>query len=128
MATILIVDDDAVNRLLLTTILEHRGHAVFECADGGAALAALDECDADLIIVDMQMPHVDGLAFVKQLRRDRHYDRTAVILYTATSEDKALRNVADAYGIRGILAKPSEPQAVISAVDDALSDVSDRSV
>jgi CheY-like chemotaxis protein len=128
LATILVVDDDALSRLLLATILEPRGHAVFECADGGVAIAALDDCGADLVIVDMQMPHVDGLEVVKRLRRDRHYDRTAVLLYTATPEDKALRNVADAYGVRGILAKPSEPHAVIRAVDAALGDVSDRSV
>jgi CheY-like chemotaxis protein len=128
LATILVVDDDAVNRLLLATILEPRGHAVLECADGGVAIAALDDCSADLIIVDMQMPHVDGLELIKRLRRDRRHDRTAVLLYTATPEDKALRNVADAYGVRGILAKPSDPRAVIGAVDAALSDGPGRSV
>jgi len=128
LATILVVDDDAVSRLLLATILEHRGHAVFECADGGGAIAALDDCGADLVIVDMQMPRVDGLEVIKRLRGDRRHDRTAVLLHTATPEDKALRNVADAYGIRGILAKPSEPVAVIGAVEAALNDLSDPSV
>jgi len=125
-ANILVVDDDAANRLLLTTILEHHAHAVVECADGASASAALDRRRPDLIIADMQMPGVDGLEFIRLLREDARHDRVAILLHTATAEDDALHNLVRAYRIDGILPKPSEPDQVLRAVEAALARLSER--
>jgi CheY-like chemotaxis protein len=67
-ARILVVDDDKTVRLLLRTILEHRGHAVVEAENGAEGLQYYRAAPADLVITDIQMPVMDGLQMIKALR------------------------------------------------------------
>ncbi|HME81440.1 MAG TPA: response regulator [Candidatus Eremiobacteraceae bacterium] len=120
MADILVVDDDPVNRLLLTTILEHHGHVIFEAADGTHALAWLRERSPDLIIVDLNMPHMDGLEFLKVFRADARHAAVTIILHTATTVDDGLRGLLELYAVDGVLAKPCEPHEVVRSVEAAL--------
>jgi CheY-like chemotaxis protein len=121
MATILIVDDDPVNRLLLTTILEHHGHATVQAAGGSEAFAVLEARPPDLIIVDLHMPHMDGFEFLKRLRADVRHKGIAVIVHSATSTSDALEQILDLYAVDGVLAKPSEPHEVMRIVDTILA-------
>ena len=66
--SILVVDDDAAIRRMLTRTLEAEGYAVEAAADGGAALAAVERTAPDLIVLDVAMPGVDGLAVSRTLR------------------------------------------------------------
>ena len=70
MARILLVDDDKAVRLLLRTVLERRGHSVVEAENGDAGLRYYRATPADLVIVDIQMPVMDGLQMIKELRGD----------------------------------------------------------
>ena len=67
-ARILVVDDDKAVRLLLRTLLERRGHSVVEAADGAEGLECYRAAPADLVITDIQMPVMDGLQMIKELR------------------------------------------------------------
>src|SRR5437868_12290870 len=67
-AAILVVDDDAPIRRMLARTLEAEGYAVEAAADGGAALAAVERSVPDLLVVDVTMPGVDGLALCRRLR------------------------------------------------------------
>lgn len=116
MTTILIIDDDATNRLLLATILESRGHRVIEAADGVQALAEVAEHEPGLIIMDLHMPRMDGLEFLKTLRSDDRHAASAVFIHTATSTDAALQSLIELYAVDGVLPKPFEPQELLRMV------------
>ena len=67
MATILIVDDRALNREYLVTLLGYKGHRLLEAADGVEALEVVRNESPDLVIADIPMPTMDGYEFVRQL-------------------------------------------------------------
>jgi CheY-like chemotaxis protein len=69
-ARILVVDDDQAVRLLLRAVLERRGHAVVEAKNGDEGLQYYRAAPADLVITDIQMPVMDGLQMIKELRGD----------------------------------------------------------
>lgn len=70
MARILVVDDDQAIRLLLRAMLERRGHAVVEAANGNEGLQYYRAAPTDLVITDIQMPVMDGLQMIQALRGD----------------------------------------------------------
>ena len=70
MARILVVDDDNTIRLLLRSMLERRGHSVVEAENGAEGLQYYRTAPADLVITDIQMPVMDGLQMIKELRGD----------------------------------------------------------
>lgn len=69
-ARILVVDDDKAIRLLLRAVLERRGHSVVEAENGDEGLRYYRAAPADLVIADIQMPVMDGLQMIKELRDD----------------------------------------------------------
>ncbi|HYC50557.1 MAG TPA: sigma 54-interacting transcriptional regulator, partial [Gemmatimonadaceae bacterium] len=82
---ILIVDDELGLRHTLTLILGAEGHETRAAANGDAALAMLDECDADLILCDVRMPGMDGPAFLDRYRE--RSGRALVIMMSAYGDD-----------------------------------------
>src|SRR5436305_11512791 len=68
-AALLLVDDDAPILRMLARTLQAEGYAVEAAADGGAALAALESGVPDLVVLDVAMPGLDGLAVSRLLRR-----------------------------------------------------------
>lgn len=85
--TILVVDDSAVDRLVARRLLEkHGGWAVAQAADGGEALAAMDASLPAVVLTDLQMPGVDGLALVERVRE--RYPRVPVVLMTGQGSEE----------------------------------------
>ena len=117
MATILVVDDDPLNRLLIATVLVPRGHQVCEADDGAYALRAIEDREPDLIVLDLSMRGVGGADFLKALRRARN---TPVVLYTATRPDAAMRDFMELFDVRAVLEKPAEPAAIVEIIEAAL--------
>lgn len=68
MATILIIDDDPRDRELLTTVLEDRGYDVLVAENGGAGLKVCHRHMPDAVVLDLQMPGIDGRNVLRQLR------------------------------------------------------------
>ena len=120
MATILIVDDRAVNRQFLAALLGLSGHRLLEAADGEEALTAARRERPDLILSDIVMPVMDGLQLVERLRGDPLLARTPVIFYTATYRLREARQLAAGSGVFAVLSKPSEPQIIVATVNAAL--------
>jgi DNA-binding response OmpR family regulator len=112
MSNILIVDDDPHIRELVGVFLRNEGFIVAEAADGLDALAALDSLKADLAIVDVMMPNMDGWELCRQLRAS--YD-VPVLMLTAKGETaqkiKGFQLGADDY-----LVKPFEPLELVMRV------------
>ena len=120
MATILIVDDRRENREYLMTLLGYGGHRLFEAVDGAEGLASARAEHPDLIIADILMPTMDGYELVRQLRADLAIAQTPVIFYTAHYHEREAQALARTCGVSSVITKPSEPEAVLRAVEAAL--------
>ena len=70
-AKILLADDSAVERLALATFLRRQGYDVDECADGRSTIAYLQDNEIDLLLLDLQMPNVDGFEVLNYLQKHR---------------------------------------------------------
>src|SRR5450432_3247560 len=120
MATILAVDDRAINREFLATLLAYAGHEVLQAADGALALAIVRERHPDLVITDVLMPNMDGVEFADRVHEDPDIAHTPIIFYTATYRLPEAKVLADSCHVIGVLAKPAEPQVILDAVGAAL--------
>src|SRR5213080_134088 len=121
MAKILIIDDRAVNRQYLTTLLGYQHHDLREAADGTEGLRIAREQRPDLIISDVLMPTMDGYEFVRQLREDPVVGKTPVVFSTAHYLSRESQALAEKCGVSSIIYKPCEPQTVLDIVAAALS-------
>lgn len=121
MATILVVDDRAVNREFLKNLLGYRGHRVLEAGDGAEALEILDTTRADLVISDILMPTMDGYELVRRMRQSEATASLPVVLFTAHYNEREARNLADFCGVARVLTKPASPEQVLQTVDDLLA-------
>ena len=120
MATVLIVDDDAANRLLVESVLGSSGHTVLSARDDVAGLELARERLPELVIVDLGMPVMDGAAFVRALREDPATARVRVALYTATVVSGAIADFLELYAIASVIPKPCEPPEMLRIVERAL--------
>jgi two-component system, chemotaxis family, sensor kinase CheA len=106
-AVVLVVDDTAMVRELERSILEEAGYRVRTAADGRAALAALDDGPADLVVTDVDMPGCDGLELTRAIRADPARAGLPVVVVTSKDADtdrrQAMEAGADAYLVKGDL-------------------------
>ena len=107
-ATILIVDDNRVNRLLLGRGLEHDGHTVVFAEDGGAALELLRARRFDLMLLDVLMPALDGYGVLGELQRDPHLRDIPVIVTSSLDELDSVVKCLE-MGAEDYLTKPVNP-------------------
>ncbi|OPY01936.1 MAG: hypothetical protein A4E60_01387 [Syntrophorhabdus sp. PtaB.Bin047] len=119
MKTILIVDDSATIRKLLAYILKRKNYVIAEAEDGIDAMEKLSHVQVDLVIVDLNMPNMDGIEFVKNLRDNYYYMDTPVIMLTTTKDDKLKKDAFDA-GVNMFLNKPVQPNFLLYKVESLL--------
>ena len=114
--TVLIADDDETNRALLRDLLEHHGYVVREARDGREAVAEALALRPDVVLMDVQMPHLDGLAAMRALRASAATARTPMIALTALAmpgdEARCREAGADEY-----LAKPIALQRLLKLIE-----------
>jgi|SRR5579871_4413716 len=106
---ILVVDDDPGIREVLDVVLELEGYRVCDAENGADALAMLDHMVPELILLDMQMPVLDGRAFARELRRRGNPAR--IVIMTASPQGASW---AEEIGAEGFLAKPFELDVLLS--------------
>lgn len=114
---ILVADDDATNRKILTMLLEREGHNVTVVEDGEAALHQLSSRGFDAAILDMHMPRRDGVEVVK-IFRFSSYDAdlaTSILLFTADSTQAAREHAIQA-GVDRFVTKPIRPDAFLATL------------
>ena len=111
---VLAVDDSSVIRELLIASLEAAGYSVEAVASGQAALAAASRESFDAVILDVDMPGIDGLAVGRALRRDPH-TRLAMIAMHTSLEESFVRTGFDEYDI--FLPKPCDARYLGQCVD-----------
>jgi two-component system chemotaxis response regulator CheY len=103
--TALVIDDSRATRALLRRLLVGCGFETHEAGDGREGLDRLGQLGpVDLVLVDWNMPVMDGLQFIKAVRAERHYERVAVVMVTSEAEPaqiaRALMAGADEYAIK----------------------------
>ncbi|MFV0413006.1 MAG: response regulator transcription factor [Oscillospiraceae bacterium] len=118
MVKILIVDDEARIRELIRQHLEHAGFECEEAGDGSAALVALSRGGIDLVVLDIMMPFMDGMATLREMRNRKI--ETPVIMLTARGEEydklAGLEGGADDYVV-----KPFSPRELVARIKAVLN-------
>jgi signal transduction histidine kinase/ActR/RegA family two-component response regulator len=120
---LLIVDDNAVNRELIRTLLEPLDIQITLATDGVEAVNAAANDTFDLILMDVQMPNMDGLTATRHIRSATGPDqpRVPIIAITANVLPDQIQRCLDA-GMDGHIGKPINPQALISAISETLAE------
>ena len=110
--TILVIDDSASMRQMVSLSLRGGGYTVVEAQDGKDALSKLDGRKYNLIVSDVNMPNMDGISFVKQMPA---YKFTPVIMLTTEGSDDK-KQQGKAAGVRAWITKPFQPTVLLDAV------------
>lgn len=119
MATILVVDDSTSMRQMVSTIVMSAGHEVIGAANGQDGLNKAVGGKFDLVITDLNMPLLDGIALTRELRILPDYKYTPILLLT-TESTAEIKKLGKAAGASGWLVKPFNPQQLLNAVKKAL--------
>jgi two-component system, cell cycle response regulator DivK len=113
--TILLVEDDADNQEIYRIILNHHGYAVLQAWDGERGVEMARDHGPDLILMDLTMPLIDGLAATRMLKEDPATAAIPILVLTAhATEDD--RTAAVEAGCDAYLSKPVEPAKVAAEV------------
>jgi two-component system, chemotaxis family, chemotaxis protein CheY len=112
---IMIVDDSASLRQVVSIALRGAGYQVLEACDGKDALAKLIGQKVHLIISDVNMPNMDGISFVRTLKQSSLYKFTPVIMLTTESQE-AKKQQGQAAGAKAWVVKPFKPEQMLNAV------------
>ncbi|PSJ46482.1 two-component system response regulator [Zobellella endophytica] len=112
--TIMIVDDSASLRQVVSIALKGAGYDTIEACDGRDALSKLNG-KVHLIISDVNMPNMDGISFLKEVKRHPGYKFTPVIMLTTESQAEK-KAEGQAAGAKAWVVKPFQPQQMLAAV------------
>lgn len=118
-ATILAVDDNTQILTILTTVLNRRGMKVVTLEDSRRFWDVLEEVNPDLVILDLEMPHIDGLDLCRVMRNDRHWSQLPVLFLTGHG-DPANFQKAFAAGGDDIVIKPFQGFELVTRIENRL--------
>ena len=113
--TIMVVDDSASLRQVVAIALKGAGYDVIEGSDGRDALAKLDGRKVHLIVSDVNMPNMDGIAFLTAVKAHPNYRFTPVVMLTTEGAD-AKKAAGRAAGAKAWIIKPFNPPVLLDAV------------
>lgn len=113
--TILAVDDSASIRQMVSFTLKSAGYDVVEAVDGQDGLDKAKSRSINLVLTDQNMPRMDGLTLIRNLRALPQYASTPILMLTTESSD-AMKSQGRAAGATGWLVKPFDPQKLIEVV------------
>ena len=125
MAKILIVEDNALNIKLFCDLLAAHGHQPEAVTDSRNALGAARELRPDLVITDIQLPHVSGLELIRLIRKDEDLSEVpimAVTAYSAQGDEERIR----AAGAQAYVSKPISVVKFAQTVDELLTTSSEE--
>jgi len=120
MATILVVDDNPVSQRLLAHTLRKHEHVVVTALNGADALTELNARAIDLVITDLAMPEMDGIALLQAIHADPRWQNLPVLMLTASAADHD-RMIARQAGAAGFMTKPTSSNELIETVTRCLN-------
>jgi two-component system sensor histidine kinase/response regulator len=117
---ILLAEDNLINQKLAVTLLSREGHRVDVVGDGMAALEAVSATPFDVVLMDMQMPVLDGVGATRAIRaREAAGTRVPIVALTANAYEED-RDICLAAGMDGFISKPFKRDELMKAIDQAL--------
>lgn len=119
MSTILTVDDSSSVRMAIRIALSGAGHTVSEASDGRDGLNKAASSKYDLIITDLNMPNMNGLEMIREIRKLPIQAGTPILFLTTESDD-GLKGQARAAGATGWLVKPFVPEQLLRVTGKVL--------
>ncbi len=114
--TILVVDDSRSVRMVVCTALKGAGYNVLDACDGVDALGKLSGEKIHLIISDVNMPNMDGITFVKEVKKLPNYKFTPICMLTTESQQSKMQE-GKAAGAKAWIVKPFQPPKLLAAVE-----------
>ncbi len=117
--TVLTVDDSASMRQLVKLTLDGAGYKVVEATDGADGLERARQATVDLVVTDLNMPRMDGIAMIRELRKLASYKGIPIILLTTESDDDRKKE-ARAAGATGWITKPFNQDQLLGVVRKVL--------
>ena len=119
MTKVLAVDDSASMRQMVSFTLKSAGFEVVEACDGMDALDKAKDSDIDLVISDVNMPNMDGISLIKELRALPQFRYTPMLMLTTeSSNDK--KSMGRQAGATGWIVKPFNPEQLVKTVNKVL--------
>lgn len=118
MAHILIAEDEVAVRTFVSRALEHKGHTTHTVGDGGAAVDALNTDSYDLLLTDIVMPIMDGIAL--SLKASADYPGMPILLMTGFAHEKQRAHNLESL-IHDVISKPFSLDEICKAVEDVLN-------
>ena len=119
MTRILAVDDSPSMRGIVRIALSGAGFEVTEAADGAEALEIARKDSFDLVLSDVNMPHMDGISLIRALRAEAAYKHTPILMLTTESSAERKREGKDA-GATGWIIKPFDPEQLVATMQRVL--------
>jgi two-component system chemotaxis response regulator CheY len=119
MRAILAVDDSASMRQMVSFTLRSSGYDVIEAIDGQDALDKLGDRQIDLVLTDQNMPRMDGLTLIRNLRTQDRFKRTPILVLTTESSDE-MKQAGRAAGATGWMVKPFDPARLLEVIGKVL--------
>jgi DNA-binding response OmpR family regulator len=116
---ILIVEDDPAVQTLLSKALTAKGYRITQAHDGVSGLTALEQESPDLIIADIMMPRLDGMTFVKAIKRNANTRTVPVIFLTAKNDPRSVVEGINV-GAKYYVTKPFALDELLSKIEKAL--------
>ncbi|GAA0263729.1 MULTISPECIES: response regulator [Pseudomonas] len=113
--SVLVVDDSSSVRQVVGIALKSAGYDVIEASDGKDALGKLNGQKVHLIISDVNMPNMDGITFVKEVKKLANYKFTPIIMLTTESQESK-KAEGQAAGAKAWVVKPFQPAQMLAAV------------
>lgn len=119
MYSVLVVDDEEVNRRIATLFLQRAGYEVQESSNGLKAWEKLQDNTFDLILLDISMPEMSGLELCRKIRDSDTLGKPAIVAYTAHAMAIEQQEILDA-GFDGIITKPVSRAVLLETISQHL--------
>ncbi len=117
--TIMTVDDSNSIRQMVGFTLKRAGFEVLEAIDGRDAISQLDRTTIDMMITDLNMPNMDGIELIRELRSKPQYKFIPILMLTTESQDEK-KQEGKAAGATGWIVKPFKPDQLLAVIKKVL--------
>lgn len=117
--TVMVVDDSASVRQMVNFTIKHAGYDTVEAIDGQDALTKLKGSAVHMVITDLNMPNLDGIGLIREVRKDPVNRFVPIVMLTTESQDSK-KQEGKAAGATGWIVKPFKPDQLIAVVRKVL--------
>ncbi|MDP6375076.1 MAG: Hpt domain-containing protein [Pseudomonadales bacterium] len=116
---VMVVDDSVTVRKVTSRLLERQGMDVIVAKDGVEAVAMLQERRPDILLLDIEMPRMDGFEVTRQIRHDRRLDGLPIVMISSRTGDKHKEHASE-LGVNRFLGKPFQENELLSTIDELI--------